>query len=136
MKTAAFMVAAIVGSVGCGGAINPFGDGGPDAAGDSQPQPDAQPDNNVPWPCGDTTCNGSDICVHPCCGGVAPICEPEDDAGACPPDFTKGGPCVKGPNGGDCAPPSCVPPPPYCSPSTTGGCFPQTSSRDCYEACA
>ena len=132
MKTIVIIVG-LASLMGCGGVTIDLGDGGTDGAAD------AQPDNNGSWPCGDTTCASGNVCVHPCCGGVAPVCDPANDAGVCPAGDIKGGACFQMQPGDDCAPPACQPPPPYCQPENTTQCpgnDPQNDSRDCYEACA
>ena len=131
------MVVAL-GAVACGGATLDPGDGG---GGDSGQQ-DAAPDTSGPYPCGSTTCGSGEICVHPCCGGAPPPCEPPlDDAGTCPPG-THWGQCnYPGPGGPEgCVMDPCTPPPPYCAPvnDPQNYCTPmyQNQPRDCYEMCA
>ena len=130
---AGFLVLAL-GAVACGGATIDPGDGG---GGDSG-QNDAAPDTWGPYPCGSNTCGSSEICIHPCCGGAMPMCDPFlDDAGTCPPGDTPSTQCY-GPNGltSGCQPPPCTPPPPYCAPANQ--CMPNGpgTTRDCYEMCA
>jgi hypothetical protein len=98
------------------------------------------PNIDAPPPGGD----GSLMCtvtVHPCCGGPAPACIDQTDAGTCPAG-TMYGNCY-GPGG-----PTlgcymqCIPDPPYCAPAGStcadqcgGGCGIQTAT-DWYCVCA
>jgi hypothetical protein len=129
-------------AVACGGAtVGPLGDGGADAVADAPVDSphDAPPDGAGPWACGATTCQGTDLCIHPCCGGAPPPCVPLDDAGVCPDGYVESSQCYNlgGTNYG-CAPPPCTPPPPYCSPGPSPNCsqWGQQTGRDCYEVCA
>ncbi len=124
--------------MGCGGVSIDLGDGGSDAAQDSQPA-DSSIDTFGPYPCGTTTCGTGDICVHPCCGGAQPLCDAPDDAGVCPTGDTKnGGGCFKTSPSDICSPPACEPPPPFCAPVDSNQCPEQqpNTGRDCYEECA
>jgi hypothetical protein len=121
-------------SVACGGVtIDPLLDGGGDAY-----SPDTGKDSSEPFACGTSTCGGDQICIHPCCGGAPPACEPLQDGGTCPAGFTISNQCYNFGTGGTtgCEPPPCTPPPPYCAPSgTSNTCGLQNDSHDCYEAC-
>jgi hypothetical protein len=65
--------------------------------------------------CGGATCQSSEICVHPGCGGGPAVCEPVPDGGQCPSGWTLQPTCpnVGGPG---CVPPPCTPPAPFCKP--------------------
>ncbi len=73
--------------------------------------------------CGTMNCAAAEICVHPGCGGGVAICDPPDDADACPTGWTRQPICFRpgGPPGPGCAPPACTPPAPYCL-SRPAGC--------------
>ncbi len=126
------MLAAI--SVACGGVtIDPLLDGGSDGY-----SLDTGKDSSEPFSCGTSTCGGDQICIHPCCGGVQPACEPLEDGGTCPAGYTISNQCYNFGTGGTtgCEPPPCTPPPPYCAPSgSSNTCGLQNDSHDCYEAC-
>ena len=135
MKRFVFVATAAALAIACGGATDdPFdaGDGSAEAA------PDGGPDTSGPWQCGDSTCGSGEYCIHPCCGGAPPMCEPYEDGGTCPPGTTPSTNCYNlGTGPGGCAPPPCTPPPPYCTPTMpSDGCPTSNGSRDCYEACA
>ncbi|CAN5304270.1 hypothetical protein BH09MYX1_BH09MYX1_46830 [soil metagenome] len=90
---------------------------------DAAPERDAAADGATdaagPIACGKLICNGTDYCVHPCCGGPAPQCLPlPADGGACPSGTTLAN-CVSGPG---CQALPCKPPEPYCS-KTTDNCL-------------
>lgn len=117
-------------ALACGGTtIDPLLDGGGN---------DTGKDSSEPFACGTTTCSGDQICIHPCCGGAPPPCEPLDDGGTCPAGYVFSNQCWNG-NGSSsgCVPPPCTPPPPYCAPGGPNNMcgFEQNGSRDCYEAC-
>lgn len=115
-------------AIACGGATVDV-DGGPDV------QQEAAPDTSGPYPCGTTTCQSGEVCVHPCCGGAPPPCVPFEDAGVCPAGYQPSNYCNGYQYG--CAPPPCTPPPPYCTPASSGCPYSGMSSgRDCYEECA
>jgi hypothetical protein len=84
--------------------------------------------------CGSATCSDDQLCVHPCCGGAPPKCEPKPEGGTCPAGTHEG--CSYGCSepGGCCEPDPCTPPPPYCVDPGTQPCVPQ--GHDCYLACA
>jgi len=136
---ASAVVAAL--ALACGGTTtDPLLDGGSEGqAQDGQPQ-DVAPDTNGPWPCGSSTCGSGDLCIHPCCGGAAPMCIPFEDGGTCPAGYTPSTQCYGlGTGTSGCMPPPCTPPPPYCAPASSGQfCSPynQSQPRDCYETCA
>lgn len=115
---------------GNAGAGNISGTGAVDASNDGPPPADA------PFACGSTTCEPTQFCIHPCCGGPQPLCMPVPDGGTCPSGWHSG--CS---SFGQCSNPSaccemdpCAPPPPYCSAATFGGCL--AEGRDCYLLCA
>jgi len=115
-------------ALACGGTtVDPLLDGGGDDA--------SKNDSSEPFACGASTCDGDQICIHPCCGGAPPPCEPLLDGGTCPDGYVISNQCYNFGTGGTtgCAPPPCKPPPPYCAPSNACA-YPQ-GSRDCYEAC-
>lgn len=118
----------------CGGTtIDPLDDGGSDGN-----AADTGKDSSEPFACGTTTCTGDQICIHPCCGGAPPPCEPLDDGGTCPDGYVISNQCWNFGSGGTtgCVPPPCKPPPPYCAPSgPTNMCGMDQGSRDCYEMC-
>jgi hypothetical protein len=78
--------------------------------------------------CGTATCTGTQVCVHPACGGgTPPPCSPVGDGGQCAPGWTYSSSCASltppttlGPG---CYPPACTPPAPFCAdvPSTCSG---------------
>lgn len=67
--------------------------------------------------CGELTCDASQICVQPCCGGPAPACEPLGPGATCAGD-AQPVPADQCPGGCDtemcCLPIPCVPDPPHC----------------------
>jgi len=67
--------------------------------------------------CGAMTCSTTEICIHPACS-AGTLCDPPDDAGACPPGWSYQPVCFRpaGPQAPGCAPPPCTPPPSYCVP--------------------
>src|SRR5204863_706480 len=65
--------------------------------------------------CGTRVCTSSEICVHPRCGGGAPICDPVPDGGQCPSGWTFQSLCPGSPPGPGCLPPPCTPPAPFCT---------------------
>jgi hypothetical protein len=110
-------------------------DGGAgDASGDALPPADG------PFACGSQTCGATQYCLHPCCGGVAPACEPMPDSGTCPPG-THSEQCQPwggGTFGANCRQDPCTPPPPSCidDPSQSHGCQSiNPSSHDLFCLC-
>ena len=68
--------------------------------------------------CAKTLCiRGSQVCVHPCCGGARPQCLPKPDAGPCPEGTREG--CSSGEAGCET---TCTPDPPYCTETAPAGC--------------
>jgi hypothetical protein len=61
--------------------------------------------------CGKMSCGDTDLCVHPCCGGAPPLCEPPPGAGCAAAGWT---PCTQSDGTAGCMPPPCTPPDPYC----------------------
>jgi hypothetical protein len=116
-------------ALACGGTtVDPLLDGGNDGY-----SLDTGKDSNEPFACGATSCSGSEVCMHPCCGGAPPPCEPLDDGGTCPDGYVISNQCLNG-NGSTmgCAPPPCKPPPPYCAPAKD--CT-MNQGHDCYLLC-
>jgi hypothetical protein len=83
--------------------------------------------------CGTETCTGTQICVHPACGGGTPSqCMPVGDGGQCLTGWTLSTTCAGlGGQGVGCMPPPCTPPAPFCadipascSGAPTCGCLP------------
>jgi hypothetical protein len=65
--------------------------------------------------CGARACTSSELCVHPSCGGTAPICNPLPDGGQCPTGWTFRNICNTSPTPGPgCEAPPCTPPAPFC----------------------
>ena len=65
--------------------------------------------------CGARACTGSELCVHPSCGGAPPFCDPLPDGGTCPSGWTYRALCNSGQvQGPGCEPPPCTPPAAYC----------------------
>src|SRR5438477_5366269 len=89
-----FLVLAGV-ALACGGTtVDPLLEGGAnDGANDGYSR-----DASEPFSCGTSTCGGDEVCVHPCCGGAPPMCEPLDDGGTCPDGYTISNQCWN--NGG------------------------------------
>lgn len=99
----------------CGGGTLESKDASADDAGDASSKDGAV--EAGPLACGKVICQGTDYCIHPCCGGAPPQCLPlPEDGGACPPGFAP----ANCPNGPGCQQNPCTPPPPYCSPKTDG----------------
>jgi hypothetical protein len=110
----AFILASILLAASCGGTTTEERDGSTDA-----PSSDAKSgDLNGKYPCAQAMCESGEYCVHPCCGGAAPICSPLPDAGNCPMG-THPANCSNGPG---CQADPCKPPPPYCSSKPPVGC--------------
>jgi len=89
--------------------------------------------------CGTTSCDSSEVCVHPCCGGAPPQCVAADGSGTCPAGTTKAtsSECENfDPSTAPCLPDPCTPPPPYCAPKGAPECAGSTDPENCYEACA
>ncbi len=82
---------------------------------------DAGPDAADAGLCGGATCAAGQHCVHPCCGGAAPACDPLPDGGACPPGTTPVASCPTS-GGPGCQAGPCSPPPAYCSKAIPVGC--------------
>lgn len=84
-----------------------------DAANDSAADAviDAPIDTSGSYTCGAATCASGEYCIHPCGGGVLPMCLAEDGAGGCGAGVR--GMCLGdgGPISNGCVP---APPPPYC----------------------
>jgi len=119
-------------ALACGGTtVDPLTDGGGDNDGAAI---DTGKDSSEPFACGTSTCNGDQVCVHPCCGGAPPPCEPLDDGGTCPDGYVISNQCYNFGTGGTtgCVPPPCKPPPDYCAP--TKDCT-MTQGHDCYLLC-
>ncbi len=106
-------------------------DAGTDA--EQEAGPDAPPADG-PFACGTETCTATEYCIHPCCGGAPPACEPKPDSGTCPPGSHDG--CSQGCSsaGGCCEADPCTPPPPYCADQPVSGC--QLQGHDCVLSCA
>ncbi|MEO7112899.1 MAG: hypothetical protein ABI183_20820 [Polyangiaceae bacterium] len=87
-----------------------------------------------PFACGSTSCANDAYCIHPCCGGVRPLCVDLDDAGACPVGTSNEPSACEGSSAtAVCAPGPCIPAPPFCaSTATCGGesVEPGTDSRN------
>ena len=85
-----------------------------------------------PSGCDDQTCNTSQYCIHPCCGGAPPQCTPLPASGQCDPGTHAGclapGTCSAA---SCCQEDPCVPPPPYCADQPQGTCV----NRSCQLAC-
>lgn len=80
---------------------------------------DAAADSGV---CGSQVCGPGQYCVHPCCGGGAPLClPPPEDGGTCPAGTSYTDSCISTGLPG-CEPEPCTPPPPYCSDEIPVGC--------------
>ncbi len=75
-------------------------------------------DAGVPSTCSGATCALPERCVHPCCGGAGPSCEPLLDGGTC---GLAEPPCTL-PGGGSGCQRTCTPDPPYCSSTLPPGC--------------
>ncbi len=140
LRTLAVLVACaaplLAASASCGGsAATSIADGGtdalldPDAAKDGATDAAEPPPALAPFACGAQTCGVREYCVHPCCGGPAPACEPRDDGGACQPGFHAA--ACRGMQDG-CQADDCKPEPPHCVASPAqSGCFdPSTSGPD------
>ena len=111
--------------VACGGDVFGPGDSGTDGGGgDGQPA-----DSGGPFACGTSTCSGSELCIHPCCGG-AMICAPRGNSGTCPPGLQISQTC---PSMQPCSN-VCIPAAPFCSSTTNNNCMP-VQGHDCYELC-
>ena len=113
----------------CGGSTLETSDGGADGSADAAkdaPVGDTGPDTSGPYACGKVLCQTGELCVHPCCGGAPPPCEPKEDGGTCPPGYIADPNC--GIQGG-CRPPPCTPPEPFCSQTSTCG-PPPPNGRD------
>ena len=123
-------------AVACGGttleSADAGGDGAVDAGKDTSPA-DGGPDTSGTYPCGKLICQTGQLCIHPCCGGAPPMCQPKPDGGACPPGTTEDSSC--NPSFGVCRPDPCTPPEPYCSPDPQQ-CGPPPTGRDAYCLCA
>jgi len=74
---------------------------------------DAAPDATELEACNGISCDASEICVYPSCGGGILPCEPPSDAGECPQGWSRGT-CAF--SGEGCIPPPCTPPPAFCAP--------------------
>ena len=123
-----FMVVAGV-ALACGGTtVDPLLDGGGDGS------IDTGKDSSEPFACGTSTCSGDQVCIHPCCGGAPPPCEPLEDGGTCPDGYVLSNQCYNFGTGSTtgCAPPPCKPPPDYCAPAKD--CT-MTEGHDCYLLC-
>ena len=115
----------------CGGTtVDPLSDGGNNDGSSI----DTGKDSNEPFACGGATCNSNEVCMHPCCGGAPPPCEPLEDGGTCPDGYVISNQCYNFGTGGTtgCAPPPCKPPPDYCAPAKD--CT-MTQGHDCYLLC-
>ncbi len=125
-------------ALACGDATSPAGDASADATKDTAPDVV----QSGPIACGSTTCQGTDLCVIPCCGGATPLCDPfEDDAGTCPDGDTPSTQCPNAGTPAGCMPPPCTPAPRFCAPATGGYCNPSNETyhltgRDCIEVCS
>jgi hypothetical protein len=65
--------------------------------------------------CGSRACTSSELCVHPSCGGAAPLCMPVPDGGQCPTGWTYKQVCNTTPAPGPgCEAPPCTPPAAFC----------------------
>ena len=110
---------------------------GSDAAAivDAADAADVLVDSGGPLACGASTCGAAEYCVHPCSGGVLPLCGAGDPA-SCPPGAVSGS-CLGdgGPTTG-CVP---APPPPFCSKAPdcpNGGQASPGTGRDVRCVCA
>jgi hypothetical protein len=142
-------------AVGCGGAVYEITDDGADSGsegtdasardGGSARDASARDGGDKgtdagPFACGTSACGENEYCVHPCCGGIRPLCTPLLDDGGCAPGdtFDEFCPTNGGTNGPGCDPAPCVPPAPYCTGTTGGGAScgpPPGDSRDVYCIC-
>jgi hypothetical protein len=116
-------------ALACGGTtIDPLLDGGSDGYSRDGSE------GGDPFACGTSTCGASEVCMHPCCGGAPPACEPLEDGGTCPDGYVLSNQCYNFGTGGTtgCEPPPCKPPPPYCAPAKD--CT-MTQDHDCYLLC-
>ena len=107
---------------GCGGdSSHAKRDGGTrlDAAADGPT--DAPADAPLePLVCGpNLTCEATQLCVQPCCGGPAPECQKLPASGECP-TGTRATPCANGSLG--CVEVACTPAPAYCSDTVPDQC--------------
>jgi hypothetical protein len=124
MKTVALFFFSFV--VACGGTIVDV-DGGTDSGGGDSGGKDVVTTDGGSFSCGKVLCNGSEICIHGCCGG-AQICAALDDGGTCPNGLSISQQC----------PPQepctniCAPPEPYCG--TENECS-MVQGHDCYLLC-
>jgi hypothetical protein len=99
----------------CGGVTTKDGgDAAADGATNDAPVfDDAGVDISGPYACGSITCGPGEYCVHPCCGGDAPLpCTPMPDSGMCPVG-THAEYC-RSLSAQGCVDDPCKPPPPYC----------------------
>lgn len=119
-------------AVACGGTTAPGGDA---AAGDASLTDDSGVDLSGNYACAAKTCSPGEYCVHPCCGGAPPSCDPLGPSGTCP-YGSHMGTCNGQPG---CVKDMCVPPPPYCAETDAciGGPLPAGGkrSRDAYCLC-
>jgi hypothetical protein len=71
--------------------------------------------------CNGATCAAGERCIHPCCGGAPPVCEPVPEAGTCPEGtiFLASCPPVLTP----ACQRLCNQPPSYCSATIPVGCI-------------
>lgn len=128
MKVGLWALVMVAVVAACGGES-----GGGDSTGDAGA--DVTPADG-PFACGTNTCSATQFCIFPCCGGVAPACEPKPEGGACPAGFHEG--CSFGKSCGDpagcCEMDPCTPAPPYCADQPEQGCI--VSGHECHLMCA
>lgn len=110
------------------------GDASRDATSAGDATNDALPPADGPFACGSQTCGATQLCVHPCCGGTAPPCEPALDGGACPAGFHPDPSCPQ--QSGGCRADPCTPPPPYCTDKVTEPGCTLTQGHDVMCLCA
>lgn len=118
---------------GCGsGGTAGFADGGAAEGGDGGGSGEAGDGGRGAGPiaCGSTTCEGTTLCLQPCCGGVASLCTAKPDGGDCPAGTHEAQcqPSGGGSFGTNCEQDPCTPPPPSCVDSASDpnatGCTP------------
>jgi hypothetical protein len=127
MKTVALFFFSFV--VACGGTVIDIDGGGTDSGNKDSGNETGCTDcfDAATFSCGKTFCNGSEICIHGCCGG-AQICAPLEDGGTCPQGLSISQQC---PPDSPCSN-VCTPPEPYCG--TQNECS-MVQGHDCYLLC-
>jgi hypothetical protein len=131
LRSAPILATLALALVACGGTTLEVGDASTDGAPDDAAKSDGAIDAG-PFACGKEICQGSQFCIHPCCGGPPPQCLPlPEDGGKCPDGFQPAN-CPSGPG---CQQKPCTPAPPYCAP-TKEPCRTPTNGRDVFCICA